>query len=280
MNNDLVSVIIPTYKRIEKLKACIESIKKSTYKNIEIIVINDDPEIDIKKDLERYKVRLLQNKKNMYMSYSKNLGAKISKGKFLFLLDDDNILDKDAISKLVERYNKKRVGVLGPVMYNKNGTLWFSGGKMDWIKFNPTKIKSNKILVKTDVMPNAAFISKKLFMQVNGYDESLPIHGEDVDLLQKLLKIGFDNFIYKKAITIHDYGKLEEHLTPKRLYFVVRSAILLEKRYGSIYKKILFSLYLIVHLSYYFIIYIPKRNNKIKYYNEYINGLKDGIVNK
>ena len=280
MNNDLVSVIIPTYKRIEKLKACIESIKKSTYKNIEIIVINDDPEIDIKKDLERYKVRLLQNKKNMYMSYSKNLGAKISKGKFLFLLDDDNILDKDAISKLVERYNKKRVGVLGPVMYNKNGTVWFSGGKMDWIKFNSTKIKSNKILVKTDVMPNAAFISKKLFMQVNGYDESLPIHGEDVDLLQKLLKIGFDNFIYKKAITIHDYGKLEEHLTPKRLYFVVRSAILLEKRYGSIYKKILFSLYLIVHLSYYFIIYIPKRNNKIKYYNEYINGLKDGIVNK
>ncbi len=277
---ELVSVIIPTYKRIAKLKKCIASIKKSTYKNIEIIVINDDPNVDITKDLMMYQVKLLQNKKNMYASYSKNLGARMSKGKFLFFLDDDNILDKYAISKLVEMYNKKRFGILGPVMYNKNGTLWFSGGKMDWIKFNPTKIKSNKILIKTDTMPNAAFISKKIFMQVNGYDESFPIHGEDLDLPQKLLKIGFESFVYKKAVTVHDYGKLEEHLTPKRLYFVVRSAILLEKRYGDIYKKFLFSLYLIIHLSYYFIIYIPKRNNKIEYYKEYIKGLKEGVFNK
>ncbi len=278
MTNDLVSVIIPTYKRISKLKNCIESVKKSTYKNIEIIVVNDDPDMYIPKELFKG-IKIIQNKRNMYASYSKNLGAKFSKGKFLFFLDDDNILDKNAITNLVRVYNKS-IGVLGPIMYNKNKTVWFSGAKMKWIRFNPSKIKSNsnKLLIKTDVIPNAAFISSYLFNRVKGYDKNFPIHGEDLDLPQKLLKLGFQSFIYKKAITIHDYGKLEEHLTPKRLYFVVRAAILLEKKYAKFYKKILFSIYLIIHISYYFIIFIPKRKNKIGYYKNYLKGLKDGIL--
>ena len=54
-NNPLVSVIIPTNNRNEKLITCINSVLKNTYKNIEILVVNDSPENDVKNLLKNYK---------------------------------------------------------------------------------------------------------------------------------------------------------------------------------------------------------------------------------
>lgn len=97
--DDLVSVIIPTYNRFHSLKKAIDSIKNQSYKNVEIIVIDDAS------TQEEYKneslgndvklIRLKQNMKDKYNSKSahgltRNEGIKIAKGKWIAFLDDDD----------------------------------------------------------------------------------------------------------------------------------------------------------------------------------------------
>ena len=96
---DLISVIIPTYNRFHSLKKAIESVKNQSYKNVEIIVINDAS------TQEEYKteslgddvilINLEQNMKVLHNSKSahgltRNEGIKVAKGKWIAFLDDDD----------------------------------------------------------------------------------------------------------------------------------------------------------------------------------------------
>lgn len=102
--NDLVSVIVPTYSRPLNLRRAISSILCQTYKNIEIIVV-DDNGIGSKEQLETENVlsEYIRNKKISYFphevnlngSAARNTGLKAAKGKYIaFLDDDDEFLDK------------------------------------------------------------------------------------------------------------------------------------------------------------------------------------------
>lgn len=281
---DLVSVIIPTYKRLPKLKKCIESIKKSTYKNIEIIVVNDDPEVDISEQLPK-DIIFLQNKKQSYAALSRNEGAKISKGKFLLFVDDDNIVKRNTIKKLINAFKEnKKTGVLGPLMYNKNGDIWFYGAKTNLITFNPKKLNINVLknkFIETDVVPNFYLVDSNIFKKFKGHDyKRYPMQSEEFEFQYRLKLSGYKNFIFTGTSIIHDYGKLSLHLNPKRLYFLLRSSIFFERDYAPLYKKLIFGGFIIIHMVYYFLVYIPRTNNKKEYYKKYISGLLDGIFNK
>ena len=105
--NILLTIIVPTYKRPDKLIRCLESIFRSTYKKIEVIVINDSPEDDLSFLNKKFKIHLIQHKKETYWVRSRNEGAKLANGPLLFFIDDDNIIKIDTIEKLVKKYKKK-----------------------------------------------------------------------------------------------------------------------------------------------------------------------------
>ena len=89
-----VSIIIPTYKRVEKLKRAIDSVLSQTFTNWEIIII-DNHSLDGTKELvDNYnnpKIKMLLIKNNGNIAKSRNLGIKKSKGKYLALLDSDDL---------------------------------------------------------------------------------------------------------------------------------------------------------------------------------------------
>ena len=87
----LVSVIIPTYKREDKLLNCLESVRNSTYKNLEIIVVNDDPQTSVAHIAGKYG-KVIQHKQQTLQTYARNEAAKVAKGDLFFFVDDDNIL--------------------------------------------------------------------------------------------------------------------------------------------------------------------------------------------
>jgi len=99
IHNDLVSVVIPSYNRFEFLQKAIESVLGQTYKNFEIILVNDgstQEEYYSHKFPEIVKVINLEtNQKNIlgYVSneYIRNFGIKAAKGKYLAFLDDDDL---------------------------------------------------------------------------------------------------------------------------------------------------------------------------------------------
>ncbi|MGL4992016.1 MAG: glycosyltransferase family 2 protein [Sarcina sp.] len=116
MCKELISVVIPTYKRSDYICRAIESILKQTYKNIEIIVI-DDNEKSSKDQLNTYKVlaNYIENKIIKYYindkvhggSGARNKGIEVSSGNYIAFLDDDDEYMPEKIEKQLACFKKK-----------------------------------------------------------------------------------------------------------------------------------------------------------------------------
>ena len=92
----LVSIILTYYKKKKFIRKTLISLKKQTYKNIEIIFIYDDSNRDdlnfIKKLIKKIRnVNLIINKKNLGVSQSRNVGINKSNGEFISFIDADDI---------------------------------------------------------------------------------------------------------------------------------------------------------------------------------------------
>lgn len=99
MEKELISVIVTTYKRSPAMVLrAIKSIQDQSYKNLEIIVVDDSPKsYDKRKKVEDTifklgdnRIKYLKNKKNLGACLSRNIGIKMSKGNFIAFLDDDD----------------------------------------------------------------------------------------------------------------------------------------------------------------------------------------------
>lgn len=95
---DMVSVIIPTYNRYDSLLNAIDSVKHQSYKNIEIIVVNDASTQEEYKNLGDQNVKVINLEKNMRQQYNskaaqgltRNIGINFAKGNYIAFLDDDD----------------------------------------------------------------------------------------------------------------------------------------------------------------------------------------------
>ena len=104
---NLVSIIIPYYKKKDFIDDAVKSILAQSHQNFEIIIIYDDPLGDdlglIKKISKRDKrIILLCNSKNLGAGLSRNRGIKICKGKYISFLDADDIWKKNKLYKQIK----------------------------------------------------------------------------------------------------------------------------------------------------------------------------------
>ena len=104
-NNPLVSVIVPIYNIEKLLKRCIDSIVNQTYKNLEIILINDgstDKSLDICKEYKKKDNRIvLIDQKNMGVAATRNKGLQSANGEFICFIDSDDYIDKTLVEEYV-----------------------------------------------------------------------------------------------------------------------------------------------------------------------------------
>lgn len=104
--NELVSIIIPVYNQELYIKACLDSVINQTYKNIEIIVINDgstDNSLNILKEYKKIDKRIiLINQKNQGVYKARCNGIKKANGKYITFLDSDDFIDLDFVEKLLK----------------------------------------------------------------------------------------------------------------------------------------------------------------------------------
>lgn len=107
MSNNLVSIIVPIYNSSKTLKKCIDSIINQTYKNIEILLVNDgslDASLSICEQYSNIDNRIkIINKKNGGVSSSRNIGMNSCKGDFITFVDADDYLS----NTFIEKYMKK-----------------------------------------------------------------------------------------------------------------------------------------------------------------------------
>lgn len=111
MKNPLVSVCVPIYGTEAYIKKCFVSIYNQTYKNIEMIFVDDctkDNAIKVLEDVvEEFnainRVNIVRHQKNKGLAGSRKTGIESANGEYLFFLDSDDTIPDNAIEKLVER---------------------------------------------------------------------------------------------------------------------------------------------------------------------------------
>ena len=111
---DLISVIIPYYKKKEYIISSINSVLNQTYKNLEIIIIYDDlnkEDLNLLKKIKKKdkRIKIYINKKNLGAGRSRNKGIKLSKGIFVAFLDSDDLWKKNKLKKQIFFMKKNEI---------------------------------------------------------------------------------------------------------------------------------------------------------------------------
>lgn len=192
-----ISVVITTCNRDKHiLKETIDSVINQTYKNYEIIVVNDSPTYQFRKEIdelvESYGNRIVYriNEKPYGANYARNLGASIAKGEYISFLDDD---DYWAIERLEKVKRKFEEGV--DIVYSD--FYIFSEKKRNYTR---RELSDGMNTVETMLYDNFlggfsnVSIRKSLFDSVGGLDNSLTSY-QDQDLFMRLLQKGKVGYI-------------------------------------------------------------------------------------
>ena len=192
-NNELVSVLMSTYNENKyELSLSIESILNQDYKNIEFIIIVDNPENEEALELLKYykqedsRINFIINQKNLGLSESLNKGLKICKGKYIARMDADDISLQNRITLQIEFLkNNENVDLVGT-----NITLIDEKG--DDVKSSRKLIKDS-ILIKEclkykDCLAHPSWMFKKEILEKFEIKEYRNIsYCEDYDFLIRLV---------------------------------------------------------------------------------------------
>lgn len=198
-----VSVIISTYNRYELLLLAIESIKNQTYKNIEIIVINDnstDNQYYSTKIKDIIMIHLDKNTKEIFnypcAGYVRNIGLKICTGYYITFLDDDDFFLPSKIETQVKFLNTHTnihmcctEAYIGIGMYIKNNNykmfnqerFWnFLKNKLNLEKNFPNLWNLQFIMKHNTIITSSIMLRKELISKI-GFMKTLPNGYEDYD---------------------------------------------------------------------------------------------------
>jgi len=153
---DLLSVVIPYYNLGTTLPETIESVKKSEYKNYEIIIVNDGStdqnSIDILKNYENDKQIRIINIKNKGLANARNVGAEHAKGEFIAFIDADDKIDKTFYRRALDILHK-----YDNVSYVYSWVQYFEGSEAVWPTFNihiPYLLCANMLAAYTVIRKN------------------------------------------------------------------------------------------------------------------------------
>lgn len=277
-----LSILILSYNTREVTLNCLKSIYDSLNKlllNFETLVLDnastDGSSTAIKKQFPQ--VRLFESKTNLGFGKGNNYLAKHAQGSVLLFLNSDIIVLDNAIAQLHELYlrqrNKYQIG--GGKLLNKDmspqpsagpfyslpvvfGALFLRGDYWGLTRWSHNKIES------VDWLSGACFMTtKKLFKELNGFDEKIFMYMEEVDLMYRARKRGYRVGFYPSARFVH-YGALSSGGRTEPIINVFRGFLYFYRKHKSPLEFFLLQFLLRTKAAASYIVGLLLRNNYLK----------------
>jgi len=226
----LVSIIIPTKNSVAFLDNCLKSIKKQSYKNIELIVVDSNSTDNTIKIARKYQAQVYYYSPKVPAGtfdapHKRNYGVKKAKGDFVYYVDADMELTEKVVEEAVKLCQSTYDAVIIPED---------SFGKGIWAK---AKNLERRCYWGDDTVEAPRFVRKDVWQKLGGLDESLGGGGDDWDLYQRLLENGY-SVERIKSLVKHNEGELElGDLFKKRFRYGRDSVKYLIKRPGEGFKS-------------------------------------------
>lgn len=243
--NPLVSVIIPTYNRADKLQAAIESALNQSYKNVEIIVIDDGSEDGTALLMQNYPTVEYIIQPHAGQATARNNGLKNSKGEILASLDSDDMWNPDFLERCVAKLQEDQLDFVFAnwTQDAKIGQPWnfligdpflkpyFKDLSDGWVNLSYKDLRS--IYIEACPSPSSSVLIRKSSI-VSGWDEKINV-GDDwcmyLDIiLSKECHVAFTlDILWRKRIDdINIYDGRKRHEVLKYLY-IADTRIIMEK---------------------------------------------------
>lgn len=252
-----VSVVILNFKVADLTIRCIKSVKSSDYKNISIIVVDNNSQDGLEENLKQFKdIEFIQTGKNLGYSGGNNIGIKraLKNGTdYIFVLNPDTTITKDTIDILLTRSEQYKADIVGPKIYfenseqssSSNKKIWFAGGEFD----KNNVLGSNKGVDQVDkgqfdkdeevdfITGAAMFIKTFVFKKIGFFDENYFLYYEDSDFCFRAKKAGLKIMYIYKAIVYHGNARSTGLGSPLQDYYITRNRLLFASKFLSVRTK-------------------------------------------
>jgi GT2 family glycosyltransferase len=253
----LISVIVLNYNAGELLLNCIDSIKKSVYKNLEIIVV-DNISTDKSQEICKEKhpdIKLIQNKKNFGYCEGNNIGIREAKGDFVVILNPDTIVESNWLNELITAHKEFGDGLYQPkiLSLNEDNIIQSTGNMIHVFGFGFARDKGKENITKEEQIEKIGyasgtclFTSKTVFDKVGLLDDFLFLYHDDLDLGWRAAQLGINSYYVPKSKIFH-VESYSLKWSAKKFYWLERNRkyCLLTHYSKNTYKKMNFSLILV-----------------------------------
>ena len=247
-----LSVILVNYKRSDLTVDCVRSLEGSTYKDFQIIIIDNDATEDSTVTLKTRcpEATVISVRGNIGFAEGNNVGIReaLSGGsKWILLLNNDTLVHRDLLKNLVETAEgNKLVGVIGGKIYYHDNpdTLWFAGGHLEIDKALGTHIGiggkddgSFDHATDTDYITGCCmFVKREVFESAGLLDTRLFLYFEDADFCVRAKDSGYVILFQPRAVLYHRVSISTRHDSPVYIYFNLRNKIIFLRKHSAVRK--------------------------------------------
>ena len=219
--NPLVSIIITNKDQIETLQKCLKSIEKSTYKNYEILIVeNNSTEkktFGYYQKIQSERIRVIYWDKEFNYSAINNFGVQHAKGDYLLLLNNDvEVIHADWLEEMISNCQRPKVGIVGAKLYYPDDTIQHAGiiigigGVAGSVFVGLPRAYSgylHKASLQQDLSAVTAacmMVKRSVYEEVGGLEEKLKVAFNDVDFCLRVRKAGY-LVVYDPYVELYHY---------------------------------------------------------------------------
>lgn len=257
----LVSVITVNYGQSGVTLEFLESLRKITYPNIEIFVVdNASPKDNPDKIKELYpEIILLKTEKNLGFAGGNNVAVREAKGKYMLFINNDTEVEQGFLEPMVELLeNNPEIGMVSPKIhyFHTPNTFQFAG----FTPINPITIRNfaigfsekdhgqyNMTCETGSIFGAAMLVPRKVIEEVGMMTEAFFLYYEEHDWAERIKKAGYKIYYCGSTIVHHKESISTVKDSSFQIYYLNRGRILYARRNNKGFKKLLsmFFLYLI-----------------------------------
>jgi len=247
----LLSIIILNYNAGKLLLKCVESVFNSSYKNYEVIVVDNGSEDESHKKCKQNfsEIILIENQKNLGFCEGNNVGIRNAKGDFLIILNPDTEVKSNAFEELYNAFCRYGDGLYQPKLLaaDDKKKINTAGNMINLFGFGYSRGKGREDAGQFESVEEVCyasgaclFIAKKTIKKIGLFDPFLFAYHDDLDIGWRAAQLGIKSYYIPTSIVYHAES-FSFQWSPKKFYLLKRNRwyCLLTHYSKSTYYKIL-----------------------------------------
>lgn len=228
MTPPLVSIVMLCWNRAEDVRESLSRIRESTYKDLEIIAVDNGSTDGTQQMIEEEfpEVRLYRMYKNLGIE-AYNIGFENAKGKYIVILDDDSFPEKHAIERMVQRFEQdEKLGVVAFDVRN-----YYSYDDVQHVEVQ-TEVQSQPAYYMSF---NGAGVSVRaeLFRQIGYYPEEFFLYNNELDSAFRIWDAGYTIQLFPDIVGYHKYSPKNRSSWRAPFYYTRNAFWVVWKNYPS-----------------------------------------------